>query len=75
MLEKDCWCSNLAPNKADQKPITDCQYPCPGYPSDYCGGDGVFGYMEVAGAKPSGTAAAGPSGTASSVSSPPPPAS
>ncbi|KAL2021094.1 hypothetical protein VTK56DRAFT_7513 [Thermocarpiscus australiensis] len=57
--EKNCWCSNLIPNKADQKPLDQCQYPCPGYPSDYCGGDGVFGYMEVVDNKPSGTAPAG----------------
>ncbi|KAK3906326.1 hypothetical protein C8A05DRAFT_29833, partial [Staphylotrichum tortipilum] len=56
VLEKDCWCSNLAPNKADQRPIADCNYPCPGYPSDLCGGFGVYGYMEVAGSRPSGTA-------------------
>ncbi|KAL2255874.1 hypothetical protein VTK26DRAFT_2554 [Humicola hyalothermophila] len=55
----NCWCSNYIPHRADQKPLQDCQLPCPGYPSDYCGGDGVFGYLEVAGHAPSGTASPG----------------
>ncbi|KAK4125911.1 hypothetical protein N657DRAFT_282272 [Parathielavia appendiculata] len=54
--DHNCWCSNLVPNTADQKPLTDCQMPCPGFPSDYCGGDGLFGYMQVAGFNPTGTA-------------------
>ncbi|KAK0712150.1 hypothetical protein B0T21DRAFT_72344 [Apiosordaria backusii] len=59
VLEKKCWCSNLIPNRADQAQISDCNYPCPGYPDDICGGKGVWGYMEVAEHKPSGTAPAG----------------
>ncbi|KAL2165084.1 hypothetical protein VTH06DRAFT_380 [Thermothelomyces fergusii] len=59
---KNCWCSNLVPNPADRKPLSECQNPCPGYPSDYCGGDGLFGYMSANGA-PKGTAAPGGSGT------------
>ncbi|KAK4134724.1 hypothetical protein BT67DRAFT_496680 [Trichocladium antarcticum] len=59
---KNCWCSNLVPNPADEKPLTDCQDPCPGYPDDHCGGKGVFGYMLVAGFTPTGTAP-GPSAT------------
>ncbi|KAK4100241.1 hypothetical protein N658DRAFT_104858 [Parathielavia hyrcaniae] len=54
--DHNCWCSNLVPNTADQKPITDCQMPCPGFPTDWCGGDGVYGYMQVAGFRPTGTA-------------------
>jgi cell wall integrity and stress response component len=63
VLAKNCWCSNLIPNPADQKPLVDCQNPCPGYPTDYCGGDGLFGYMEAAGATPTGTAPAGGTAT------------
>lgn len=54
--EKNCWCSNVIPNRADRKSLVDCQYPCPGYPSDYCGGDEAYGYMEVAGFTPTSTA-------------------
>ncbi|KXX74547.1 Cell wall integrity and stress response component 4 [Madurella mycetomatis] len=57
--EMRCWCSNLIPNRADRRPLEECQYPCPGYPPDYCGGDGVFGYMEIGGFQPSGTARPG----------------
>jgi cell wall integrity and stress response component len=53
---KNCWCSNLIPHPNDRKPIEDCRAPCPGYPTDHCGGDGTFGYMEVGGFNPSGTA-------------------
>ena len=71
--DKSCWCSNLIPNSADQKDIGDCKASCPGYPSDYCGGDGTFGYMEVTGFTPTGTAAAvattkAPSSSVSSLS-------
>ncbi|KAK4174366.1 hypothetical protein QBC36DRAFT_42352 [Triangularia setosa] len=59
VLEKRCWCSNIIPNKADQNSISDCTYPCPGYPSDICGGKGVWGYLEIAQNKPSGTAPPG----------------
>ncbi|KAK4035413.1 hypothetical protein C8A01DRAFT_17895 [Parachaetomium inaequale] len=75
---KNCWCSNLIPNPADQKPLRDCQNPCPGYPSDYCGGNELFGYMEAAGGTPTGTAPAGgtatksPSSTTSNSESKPP---
>lgn len=59
----DCWCSNLVPNKADQRSLKDCQSSCPGYPSDYCGGDGTYGYMEL-NKQPSGTAQIGVINTA-----------
>ncbi|KAK0714902.1 hypothetical protein B0H67DRAFT_228194 [Lasiosphaeris hirsuta] len=52
---KNCWCSNIAPNRDTQKPLSNCENPCPGYPTDYCGGSGSFGYMELAN-DPSGTA-------------------
>lgn len=67
--EKNCWCSNLIPNNADRKPVEDCQSPCPGYPTDYCGGDGVFAYLEAAGGNPTGTAAPGGGTTTKSPSS------
>ncbi len=67
--DKSCWCSNLVPNPADQKDIGNCKAPCPGYPTDYCGGDGTFGYMEVIGFSPTGTAAAGGTTKAPSSSS------
>ncbi|KAL2267006.1 hypothetical protein VTJ83DRAFT_4283 [Remersonia thermophila] len=56
---KNCWCSNLIPNPDDRKPLKDCQAPCPGYPFDHCGGNGVYGYLEVLGFMPSGTAEPG----------------
>jgi cell wall integrity and stress response component len=72
----DCWCSNVVPNPDDQKPVEECQFPCPGYPTDYCGGNGgLFGYLEIAANKPTATAPAGfglsaSTSTTSSVSSP-----
>lgn len=57
--EKSCWCSNLIPNPDDQKPIADCNIPCPGYPSDLCGGINLWGYMEISANEPTGTAPAG----------------
>lgn len=57
LLEKKCWCSSTVPNKADQNDISDCSFPCPGYPDDICGGKGpVYGYLEIAQFKPTATA-------------------
>lgn len=56
--DKNCWCSNLIPHPNDQTSLKDCEAPCPGYPTDFCGGDGTYGYMEVGGFNPSGTAPA-----------------
>ena len=53
--EKNCWCSNYIPNKADQKSEKECQESCPGYPTDFCGGIGRYGYLQL-NAEPSGTA-------------------
>ncbi|KAK1752137.1 hypothetical protein QBC47DRAFT_389826 [Echria macrotheca] len=64
--EKNCWCANLVPARQDQKPLTSCQEPCPGYPSDYCGGIGTFGYMQLA--NPLGTASPGTTNAKSSSS-------
>lgn len=75
--DKNCWCSNLLPHNADRKPLSDCQASCPGYPWDYCGGRGTFGYMRVGGFNPTGTAPAGgftttTSSDSTSESTPPP---
>ncbi|KAK4228815.1 hypothetical protein QBC38DRAFT_135345 [Podospora fimiseda] len=57
--EKSCWCSNLIPNQADQKPLGECNVPCPGYPTDLCGGIGLWGYMQNNDNQPTGTAPPG----------------
>ncbi|KAK0668706.1 hypothetical protein QBC41DRAFT_119079 [Cercophora samala] len=59
VLEKRCWCSNVVPNEADQNSLSDCTYPCPGYPDDICGGKGVWGYLEIPQNKPTATAPPG----------------
>lgn len=45
-----CWCSNFAPAST----TTGCDTPCSGFPSDICGGNGLFGYIAL-GINPSGT--------------------
>ncbi|TGO49007.1 hypothetical protein BOTNAR_0448g00010 [Botryotinia narcissicola] len=47
-----CWCSNYVPGTTSS--TSDCDTPCPGYPDDTCGGDGLYGYMSLTLA-PSGT--------------------
>ncbi|KAK1783121.1 hypothetical protein QBC45DRAFT_389014 [Copromyces sp. CBS 386.78] len=61
--EKSCWCSNTVPNSADTVSAKQCSNPCPGYPSDWCGGDSLFGYLKITGVKPSSTAAPAPAST------------
>ncbi|KAK3311756.1 hypothetical protein B0H66DRAFT_609116 [Apodospora peruviana] len=52
----NCWCSNIVPNSADEKSADDCSNPCPGYPSDWCGGADTFGYLAAKNHLPSKTA-------------------
>ncbi|KIV90742.1 hypothetical protein PV10_05368 [Exophiala mesophila] len=66
----DCWCSNYIP--ADQVSTSDCNQPCPGYPSEWCGStdEGLYGYFLLSPGIPSGTLGATPSQTTSvSISS------
>ncbi|KAK2072436.1 hypothetical protein P8C59_006792 [Phyllachora maydis] len=72
-----CWCSDLVPDPAVQVPTSECSTPCPGYPSDLCGGGSgsnlLYGYLANPAVRPSGTspvAAAKPSTTALPQSQP-----
>ncbi|KAK1140193.1 Cell wall integrity and stress response component 4 [Aspergillus melleus] len=57
---KQCWCSNIAPNKATTVDDKKCDTGCPGYPDDSCGdaSKGLFAYLEMSGQMPTGTATA-----------------
>jgi hypothetical protein len=65
---QNCWCSNYIPS--NQQSTSNCNEPCPGFPSDLCGSSsGLFGYIAL-NLKPSGTAGASSSSAKpSSVSS------
>ncbi|OAQ72023.1 WSC domain-containing protein [Pochonia chlamydosporia 170] len=43
--ETSCWCTNDAP--ASTVASNKCNFPCPGYPVDACGGQGYFTYILV----------------------------
>lgn len=60
----NCWCSNFVPDSSKQVSPGQCNSPCPGYPTDVCGTDNLFGYM-LGQQKPSGTASTGQAGTTS----------
>ncbi|KAF7118500.1 hypothetical protein CNMCM5793_008026 [Aspergillus hiratsukae] len=66
---KQCWCSNIAPNKATNTDDSDCAVGCPGYPTDSCGdaSKGLYAYIQMSLHDPSGTAAA-PSSTGTTES-------
>ncbi|KAI1488197.1 hypothetical protein F5X96DRAFT_646560 [Biscogniauxia mediterranea] len=66
--DQDCWCSNYVPAESTQVDVDDCDTSCPGYPSDLCGGDGLWGYMSL-NVEPSGTTGASTS-TATSTQDP-----
>lgn len=66
LQSSDCWCSNVVPSSDDQTSTSNCESSCPGYPTDYCGGDGTYGYIALS-ASPSSTAG-GSSKTTSSTS-------
>ncbi|PYH98683.1 hypothetical protein BO71DRAFT_425928 [Aspergillus ellipticus CBS 707.79] len=63
----DCWCSNIAPNSATNVNTSDCSQSCPGYPDDSCGSTskGLYGYVEIVGQQPSGTATVSSTSTSS----------
>ncbi|EPE02245.1 er membrane protein [Ophiostoma piceae UAMH 11346] len=51
----ECWCSDYTPSKSIQVDTSECNGACAGYPSDWCGGDGLYAYMALS-KSPSGTA-------------------
>ncbi|RHZ59615.1 hypothetical protein CDV55_101548 [Aspergillus turcosus] len=67
---EQCWCSNIAPNKATNTDTSDCAVGCPGYPPDSCGdaSKGLYAYIQMPLHNPSGTAAASSTGTTESTS-------
>jgi hypothetical protein len=64
-----CFCSNILPDISSQVDVGRCSAPCPGYQTDVCGGDGLWGYMAL-GPSPSATAGASSSPSSSASSSP-----
>ncbi|KAF7956084.1 hypothetical protein EAE96_005005 [Botrytis aclada] len=61
----DCWCSNYVPGTTSSS--SDCDTPCPGYPDDTCGGDGLYGYIALT-LFPSGTKGAATTSSTSTSS-------
>ncbi|KAM0435935.1 hypothetical protein ACHAPT_002827 [Fusarium lateritium] len=61
--DKLCWCSNYVPSKSTQEDTSKCDIPCPAWPSENCGGDGLYGYVSLGNVLPSGTQ--GPSASSS----------
>ncbi|KAI1095899.1 hypothetical protein F5B19DRAFT_272029 [Rostrohypoxylon terebratum] len=66
--DSDCWCSDYTPADSTTEDTTKCSSSCPGYPSDTCGGDGLYGYMSLS-KEPSGTKGSG-SSTSTSTQDP-----
>lgn len=58
-----CWCSNVVPGNGIQLGIDKCKSPCPGFPDDFCGGDGTYGYMRIRANAVTSTASAGSGST------------
>ncbi|OOF94742.1 hypothetical protein ASPCADRAFT_208418 [Aspergillus carbonarius ITEM 5010] len=67
----DCWCSNIVPNSATNVNTTECSQDCPGYPDDSCGSTskGLYGYVEIVGHQPSGTATVSSTSTSTTSTS------
>ncbi|KAM5369693.1 hypothetical protein ACJZ2D_008840 [Fusarium nematophilum] len=63
-----CWCSNYVPSESTQDDVTACDIDCPAWPSEKCGGDGLYGYVSLGNVLPSGTR--GPSSSATEAPSP-----
>ncbi|KAL4808750.1 hypothetical protein BDV18DRAFT_133114 [Aspergillus unguis] len=56
LLDKNCWCSDIAPSKDSRVSTSKCDDDCPGFPDDSCGNeaDGYYAYIQLG--SPSGTA-------------------
>lgn len=61
--DKLCWCSNYAPVKSSQVDDSKCDTPCPAWPDEVCGGNGVYGYVSLGNVEPSGSRGPSPSST------------
>lgn len=66
-----CWCSNYVPASSKQVSPGQCNKGCPGYPTDVCGTDTLFGYM-LGQQSPSGTTGAGQQASSTTTSRPAP---
>ncbi|KAK4069619.1 uncharacterized protein Triagg1_7043 [Trichoderma aggressivum f. europaeum] len=53
--QNSCWCSNYFPDKASTVDVKNCNDPCPAWPSENCGGPGLYGYILLNEVAPSGT--------------------
>ncbi|KAH0523948.1 hypothetical protein TsFJ059_008880 [Trichoderma semiorbis] len=61
--QNSCWCSNYYPDKTTQVDVKECNDPCPAWPSENCGGPGLYGYILLNEVAPSGTKTAPPTST------------
>jgi cell wall integrity and stress response component len=67
----DCWCSNYAPSEAVTVDLSDCNFPCYGYPEEPCGGDnGAYSYVRLRNVAVSGTRGSSEPSTTSTTSEP-----
>ncbi|KAL4954092.1 hypothetical protein BDW69DRAFT_144845 [Aspergillus filifer] len=66
LMDKNCWCSDIAPNEDSTVDTSKCSDDCPGYPDDSCGNadDGYYAYIQIG--SPSGTASASSTSTSTS---------
>ncbi|KAI9930012.1 hypothetical protein MW887_011822 [Aspergillus wentii] len=71
LMDKRCWCSNIAPNKATNVDVSECSDGCPGYPADSCGNEskGYYAYLEMSMHMASGTATVSSTATSTGTSS------
>jgi cell wall integrity and stress response component len=69
LLDKNCWCSDVAPNEDDNVDTSNCDDNCPGYPDDSCGNavDSLYAYIQLG--SPSSTASASSTKSTSSSTS------
>ncbi|KAM6482717.1 hypothetical protein HDV62DRAFT_333801 [Trichoderma sp. SZMC 28011] len=61
--QNSCWCSNYYPDKTTQVDVKECNDPCPAWPSENCGGPGLYGYILLNEVAPSGTKTPSPTST------------
>jgi cell wall integrity and stress response component len=67
----DCWCSNYAPTESDTVDLSECNFPCYGYPDEPCGGDnGQYSYVRLRNVAVAGTKGSSEPTTSSSKPKP-----
>ncbi|KAL2862592.1 WSC domain-containing protein [Aspergillus lucknowensis] len=71
LQKDDCWCGDALPDKENVVADDRCDVPCAGFPTENCGGDGVWSVYDFGGIRPSVPLSTTPTSTVTDSTSTP----